>query len=297
MRRIIEKFIGSRDYWSIGIYTGDSPYCLISPKNIKNPVLTAKNVIDRKALFVADPFMVFEQGVWNMFFEVLNRETKKGEIGWAISKDGRHWVYQQIVLSESFHLSYPYVFKCQEEFYMIPESYEAKAIKLYKAKAFPCRWEFVGNLLTGFDFVDSSIFYYNDKWWLFTCPTTNNDVLSLFFASDLKGPWCEHPASPIVKGDAHIARCAGRVIRLGNKIIRYAQDDYPNYGNCIRAFEITKLTDKEYEDKEYSNNPILGASCEKWNNGGMHNIDPHLLGTGKWIACVDGYRKVNYLKK
>jgi hypothetical protein len=47
-----------QDYvWSIGIYTGDS-LILTPPSQIKNPVLTAHDVTDVRALFVADPFMV-----------------------------------------------------------------------------------------------------------------------------------------------------------------------------------------------------------------------------------------------
>ena len=297
MKNFLKRFIGRPDLWSIGIYAGDSPFCLSSPKAISNPVLTRKHVKDRKALFVADPFMVCEHEVWYMFFEVLNWETEKGEIGLAISKDGWHWTYQQIVLSESFHLSYPYVFKRQNEFYMIPESYEKKAIRLYKAVSFPFRWKFVKDLLVGFDFIDSSVFYHNNKWWLFTCPTTNNDVLKLFYANCLEGPWLEHPVSPVINGNPHSARCGGRVLVWGDRIIRYAQDDYPLYGKCLHAFEITKLTVGEYKEIEYPDNPILRAGCKNWNKKGMHNIDLHYLGDDKWIACVDGYHKSLALRK
>jgi len=291
MKNLLTRFIGRRNSWSIGIYTGDSPYHLIPPKGIKNPVLTAKNVTDRKALYIADPFMSCEQGIWYMFFEVLDRNTEKGEIGVATSSDGWRWSYRQIVLSELFHLSYPYIFKWQGVFYMIPESAESKAIRLYKATSFPYRWEFIDNLITDSEFLDSSVFYYNNRWWLFTCPSTNNDILKLFFASDLRGPWHEHPASPIVRENAHIARCGGRITVWGEKIIRYAQDDSPVYGHSLRTFEITKLTINEYEEREDSHNSLLNTNRKKWNKIGMHCIDPHLLSTNKWIACLDGQHK------
>ncbi len=297
MKKFLRRYLKRQDIWSIGIYAGGSPCHLSSPEGIKNPVLTAKNVTDRKALFVADPFMVHEQGAWYMFFEVLDRETEKGEIGLAISKDAWHWEYQQIILSEPFHLSYPYIFRWQDEFYMIPESHERKTIRLYKASSFPCHWVFVGDLLTGYDFVDSSVFSHNNRLWLFTCPTTNSDILKLFYSSDLKGPWLEHPANPIINGNAHIARCGGRVIAFGDTVIRYAQDDYPDYGNCLHAFEITKLTEKEYQEKGYTDNPILRAGKEKWNSMGMHSVDPHYIEDNTWIACVDGKARVVELRK
>lgn len=296
IKKFLKRYLKRQDIWSIGIYMGDSPCYLSSPKDIENPVLTAKDVTDREALFVADPFMVYEQNGWHMFFEVLNRATEKGEIGLAVSRDGKSWKYQQIVLSEPFHLSYPYVFKWQGEFYMVPESHEKQAIRLYQATSFPYRWEFRKDLLRGFSFVDSSLFHYDDRWWLFTCPTNKNDVLTLFYASNLWGPWIEHPANPIVKENVHIARCGGRITKWEDKVIRYAQDDYPNYGSCLYVFEITKLTDKEYEEIPYANYPVLKAGKRGWNKDGMHHIDPHCLGRGKWIVCVDGQRGAIELK-
>jgi hypothetical protein len=291
LKNFIKRFVRRKDRWSIGIYVGDSPYHFWQAKNVRNPVLTAKDVTDRKAEFVADPFMVKEQGIWYMFFEVLNRTTQKGEIGFAESLDGFRWKYQRIVLSEPFHLSYPYVFKWENEFYMIPESYEKKVIRLYKASHFPDQWEFSAELLKGSDFQDSSIFYYEKIWLLFTCPTLQNDVLKLFYAENLKGPWFEHPANPVVAENSHIARPGGRVLVLGDKVIRYTQDDHPVYGGCLNAFEITKLTMADYEEKEYQANPMLKASRNGWNKDGMHHIDPHHLRDDVWIACVDGNTK------
>jgi hypothetical protein len=235
--------------------------------------------------------MVKENSTWYMFFEVMNARTKQGDIGLAISDDGLNWVYKQIVLDEPFHLAYPYVLKWQNEYYMIPESYEACSVRLYKAVDFPTRWSFVGDLLHG-NYNDSSIFHYDGRWWIFaeTNPT-GNDTLGLYYADDLMGPWTEHPESPIITGDANIARPGGRVLVLDGQIIRYTQDDYPSYGNQLRAFEITELTTTSYEEKEVSENPILKASRAGWNAEGMHTIDPHQIDEKKWIACVDGLKE------
>jgi hypothetical protein len=65
--------------WAIGIYVGDSPFNM-SSGNIGNPVLTAQDVTDISALFVADPFMVNEKDVWYMFFEVWNSGTNQGDM-------------------------------------------------------------------------------------------------------------------------------------------------------------------------------------------------------------------------
>ena len=285
----------SKQYeWSIGIYVGESPFDFASPENIDNPVLSRKDVSDLPAAFVADPFMLKVNHTWYMFFEVMNRLSGKGEIGLATSEEGIKWSYKQMVLSEPFHLSYPYVFQWMNDYYMIPETYQAGSIRLYKAAKFPTRWSFVGTLLTGEVFLDSSIFRHDGKWWLFTETNPNHkyDTLRLYYADDLIGPWLEHPKSPILESNPHIARPAGRVVGSNGQVIRYAQDCYPDYGTQVRAFEIAELTTTSYREREVGNNPVLAASDRGWNESGMHHIDPHILDEGQWIACVDGWARV-----
>jgi hypothetical protein len=172
---------------------------------------------------------------------------------------------------------------------MIPESYKANSIRLYKAVDFPTKWSLFETILEGSDYVDSSIFYFCKKWWLFTTSTKSN-ILNLYYAETLTGPWIMHPNSPIIDNNAHIARPGGRVLLLGGHILRYrfTQDDANSYGSKVRAFAITELTTLSYKEKEVKGNPILEASGKGWNAKGMHHIDPHQIGKNKWIACVDG---------
>src|SRR5262245_34322368 len=84
--------------WSIGIFGGPELTDLKPAREAGMPALSAQDVSDVPALFVADPFMLQVNNTWHMFLEVMNRETRKGEIGLATSKDGFEWNYQQIVL-------------------------------------------------------------------------------------------------------------------------------------------------------------------------------------------------------
>nr|WP_246275467.1 hypothetical protein [Brasilonema bromeliae] len=234
--------------------------------------------------------MIKADSTWFMFFEVLNQQTRRGEIGLATSKDTKNWKYEQIVLAEPFHLSYPYVFEWMNEYYMIPETHQANSIRLYKASKFPTEWSFVGNLSSGASFLDASIFRHADKWWLFTetNPQHKFDTLRLYYADELLGSWIEHPKSPIITGNAHIARPGGRVVVINDKIIRYTQDCQPDYGTQLRAFEITELTTTSYQEREIEQNLVLKPTGVGWNGAGMHHIDPHFIHEGQWIACVDG---------
>jgi hypothetical protein len=278
--------------WSIGMYSGSS-LLQLAPAGIKNPVLAAKDVSDCRAAFVADPFMLRVADRWHMLFEVLNLDTRKGEIGWATSDDSKKWTYRQIVLAESFHLSYPYVFEWNNECYMIPESTGAGTLRLYKAFEFPVRWSLVGILLRGW-FADPSIVRYEGKWWLFaeTDPEVKSNTLRLYWADDLLGPWKEHPNSPVIKDNPHIARPAGRVVPHEGRLVRFTQDCFPEYGTAVRAFTITELSPTTYSETSCSPDPILYASGKGWNQSGMHHVDAHCMGNGQWIACVDGFRRV-----
>ncbi len=290
-RGSLRRLVFGRVY-SIGIYTGHSPLALAPGPGIRNPVLTRDNVTDVLATYVADPFMIKAGSAWYMFFEALTWRpgVKKGEIALATSTDGSTWAYRGIVLSERFHLSYPYVFRSGSDHYMIPESAMAASVRLYRADPFPDRWVFVKDLLIGSSFADSSMFERDGRCWILTqTGGSRNPSLRLFGAQDLMGPWREHPKSPIVTGNPRISRPAGRVLSTTTRLMRFAQDCRFEYGNSVRALEITSLTPREYEEREIHGGPILAGSGHGWNRSGMHQLDAHEVENGRWVACVDGW--------
>jgi hypothetical protein len=225
-----------------------------------------------------------------MFFEVYNRERLRGEIGLATSNDAIHWQYERIILREPFHLSYPYVFEFEGETYLIPESRDANAVRIYRACPFPYKWEFVQTLLTG-PLADASLVQFEGRWWLFADTREQgqiNNTLRLFSSNSLMDGWAEHPRSPLIAQNPHVARPGGRVIVNGYPI-RFTQDCYPIYGTRLHGFEINRLTPSDYEETALSSIPILSPGDSDWNKTGMHHIDPHQLSDGRWIACVDGF--------
>jgi hypothetical protein len=280
-----------RDIWSIAIYSGESPFKLAPVTGIKNPAITAHDVTDVRADFVADPFMIQRNKKWFMFFEVLNHDTQRGQIAVANSEDGYTWTYQNIVLDEPFHLSYPYVFEWNEEYFMIPETHQAKAVRLYKTIDFPNRWKLVKTLIHDVEFADASPFFHQHRWWLFAGAGENwhSSELLLYQSKNLMGPWTEHPKSPILTRRSDISRPSGRVLTHDGKIFRLTQNCQPLYGTSVKAFEITELTEASYRERPLQRNPILKAPKRGWNSVGMHHIDAHRLPYGTWLACVDGW--------
>lgn len=275
------------DPWSIGIYQGATLKGIQDPGGDINPVITPADLTDVDARLVADPFMLNQDGLWNLFFEaeINTPDGPIGKIGHAVSENGFNWTYQGIVLAEPFHLSYPYVFKSGREIYMVPETRSARSVRLYRARHFPGGWSFVKTLLKGRRFADNSLFFYNGLWWMFT--DSGNHTLRLYHAAELLGPWKEHRKSPILKKNPSFARPGGRVIIQNNVPIRFAQDAYPVYGSQVWGFKITCLTTRDYQEIPMAA-PVIKASGSGWNEKGMHTIDPHSLADGGIIACVDG---------
>jgi len=273
--------------WSIGIYSGSNPFELTDADAARNPVLTGRDVTDIDARFLADPFLILEDDQSTMFFEVMNRNTDKGEIGYATSKNNIDWTYGKIIINEKFHLSYPYVFKWKDNYYLIPESHQDFSLRLYVASSFPEKWDYVGDIMGGQKFVDASFFQYRGKWWLLSSPS-GSAMLNIYYSDNLQSGWTPHARNPVVKFNKHTARPAGRVLVHEDRVYRFAQDDEPSYGIQVFAFEITELSEDKYADRMVAEDPVLTLSGKGWNAAGMHHIDVQRLKDGRWIAAVDG---------
>lgn len=271
--------------WAIAIYKGATPSKLEPWAAAPETVLTFKDVTDVSADFVADPFMIFHDDLWYLFFEVLNNETGLGEIGYASSSNCIDWTYEKIILRENFHLSYPMVFKQNEQLYMLPETRQAGEIRIYKADVFPQKWTPEKVLIKG-DYADATLFNDENGWWMFALHGTRD--LHLFYADSLLGDWTPHPSNPIVENNLKTSRPAGSIIKENGKLFRLAQDGVPLYGNKVRMFEITNLSRTNYSERELEESPILKGSRKGWNAIGMHHVNAHQLEDGSWIACVDG---------
>jgi hypothetical protein len=248
--------------------------------------LSARDVTDIPANLVADPFIVYEDNQWHMFFEVCDARTQRGMIGWATSADGLVWRYRQVVLRQEHHLSYPFVLRHAGRIYMLPESGAAGGVDLYVANPFPAAWHKQQRLLDG-PWTDPTVFQNAGRWWMFVSNLTS-DALHLFFAPKLEGPWREHPQSPLRQNDRRCARPAGPVLTHAGTLVRLAQDCVKIYGHQVRAFKIIRLTATEYAEEELANSPVLVPGGHPWNELMMHHLCavPH---QGTWLAAVDGF--------
>lgn len=282
-----------RDGWSIALYAGDDPLRLVPHPGVTNPILVPGDVGDMDCDLVADPFLHRSADAWHLFFEAVDAATQTGRIAVASSTDGREWRYERVVLTEPFHLSYPSIVESGGVPYLIPESHQARAVRCYRPVSYPFEWEHAGNLIEG-EWVDPTVFQHEGRWWMFAGSghrlRWHAENVHLFHADELHGPWTEHPKSPILRGNRHRSRPAGRIRSRDGRLFRLAQDCAPFYGTRVLAFEITELTPTRYRERQVAGDALAGPSGSGWNAAGMHHIDAHPLDGRGWIASVDGWR-------
>lgn len=260
-----------------------------------NPVLTAADVTDYgRAEGVADPFLFVDGDAWHLFFEVYNSSrTPTAVIGHAVSDTaGRDWTYDRVVLQTETHLSFPYVFESDGDRYMLPDSWakssDPEPIRLYRASAFPGRWQPVATLVdASVHLHDCVVFEHDGRWWALA---GDDGVLHAYHSEELTASdWEAHPSNPVVEGRPGATRPGGRPFVTGEMLVVYFQDCRSTYGERLRAFEVTDLTTDTYRDRELDSSPALEPTDNRfgWNAGKMHHVDYEAV-DGRWRCVVDG---------
>lgn len=236
------RFAFYRNQWRVLIHKGAIEKQNFSAFHLLRPP---------KDRFWADPFVVKHENKIYLFIEVAEYKNPKGYISVLELDSEFNLTRTTKVLEEPWHLSYPYVFKHAGEFWMIPESLDNKKVTLYKCNAFPYKWEKYRDLLDNQSLLDSSIFSFNGKWWLF-CGRENdsssncNELFNIFFSDDpIDGIWSPHPLNPI-KCDLSGARPAGNVFKRNGHLMRPAQNCTVRYGGSTVIYRIEELTTTTY---------------------------------------------------
>ena len=202
--------------------------------------------------FIADPFLIHQEGKDYCFVEELDSKTMRGHIA-AYEILNNEAKYLGPVIKEPFHMSFPYLFRFNDQIYMCPEISEAKELRLYQAENFPFGWKCTDTLFTENAMADSMIFERNNVWWMLTNfdPTESGDFcveLNLFWSEDpTTNAWNPHPLNPILV-DSSCARNAGLLIQE-DKLYRVSQvQGFDCYGAAFQVNEITAITKTSYSE-------------------------------------------------
>ena len=211
-----------------------------------------------KNKFWADPFVISKDNYHYIFIEEYLFRPDKGHISVLKLDEKGKTVCIEPIIEKPYHMSYPFIFKHEEFYYMVPETGSNKTIELYRCTDFPAKWEFVKNIMENITAKDTTLFFHKNKWWLFTSVIVMNNAtvsyneLFLFYSDDLfSSNWQSHPMNPIVN-DHKLSRPAGRIFIRDNKIFRPSQDCSGIYGRALNLNCITKLSETDYEEVSIS---------------------------------------------
>lgn len=204
--------------------------------------------------FAADPCLVEESGEQYVFFEEYLEATQRGRLVCSKLQDFASNKAPIVILEKDYHLSYPFVFKSEGVWYLVPESAEKRTIDLYRCVHFPNQWEFVKPLMTNIDAYDATLYQHLGRWWMFVNlrphPSTSpNEMLYLFSADDLlTGTWQAHPDNPIIN-HADKARSAGALFERDGVIYRPSQNCAGSYGRGLNLNAIIEWNEHTYKEK------------------------------------------------
>jgi hypothetical protein len=154
------------------------------------------------------------------------------------------------VLEEPWHLSYPFLIEHDGDLWMIPESSERRDVALYKCVRFPDKWERHSTLLSDCELADATITRHNGLNYLFGAWRDGtggySDMLAIFYAENLFGPWLPHASNPVLL-DRATTRPAGNFVTIDGALWRPVQDCTHGYGAALGLAEIVELTPKTFK--------------------------------------------------
>jgi hypothetical protein len=244
LREISRSFFFT-DYWNIGVAKAPISAFLDAEKpEVDWYPLRSRN------RFLADPFCVVDESdkqKLHIFYETYPFKEARGKLDYVLYN--MSFGPEQKLIREPFHLSYPYPIKHKGDYYLVPESYEADSVFMYKAVNFPLSWEKSRILLDGFAGIDNTIIKHDNIYWMFTADKKDGFRynLKLFYAEDLLAEWMPHPKNP-VKTDIRSARSAGTPFRYKGDWYRPSMDYAEKIEGRIYINKVLTLSKTEYEE-------------------------------------------------
>jgi len=196
--------------------------------------------------FLADPFGVVRGNRVYVFTERLEYRDRHGRLEVLTFDHSMRFLDREICVSEPWHLSFPVLFHDQGEDYLLPEAHRSGGLYLYRAAAFPTRWERIAKIELPHVPIDPSPVFHDGLWWLFHGRAGDpRNELHLAYSESLAGPWRMHPANPLVSGPQG-SRPAGGAVIVHGQLVLPVQDCSRTYGGGVRPLWIERLDPRSF---------------------------------------------------
>lgn len=262
MKKYFDHFFYS-DKWNIG-YVNQSAKNFIQQRGLNENITWLK---ESNSDYSADPFVIFHQSKVYVFYEELKTILSKGEINVITGYDFSTKKRVKGIQPSGIHLSYPYIFTVKDVIYCIPETGSANEVALYQVN--PLRMNEVSKLRTllkGKSFVDTSIVYFHQKFWLFTSISGEPNLFYIYYADSLEDEFKPHTANPIATDNKNF-RSAGNLFVVDDKLFRPTQNMEITYGGSVIINEIIELTENTFKSEN-----LFEVKPKAPYGKGLHNI-------------------------
>lgn len=256
--------------WNTAVFSESiGSFCLSKPKFGKANFLIDNSGIRTEKIAThttADPFLFVDDGQLFLFVE-SKRAFECGKISAYKTRDGKAWEHLGVVIDTKSHMSYPFVFRNQQQILMMPESSQKQLIEFLTPDSFPFGWKLESEQMVGV-FCDSSIVRHNGLYYLFACPGLG-ETLEVFYSEKLDGNWTSHHLNPVVSGTAR-ARNGGGPLSWNGELFRFAQNCARSYGEKLALFGIVELSPEKYAEEIISEDFL--PRNKSWNRLGGHHF-------------------------
>jgi len=250
----------------------NAPYVVFNSKCLRLPGRTAIHT-------QADPFLFVREDELFIFLEVQEL-GQHGRIDAYVTTDLARFEALGPIFNPGFHVSYPHVFEHQGEIFMVPETWAAREVALYRFADFPFRPVRAIALLEG-EYSDATLVRWAERWWIFATTATG---LEIHHSAELFGPYRSHPHNPVSRSPESW-RCGGPFLQQNGNLFRVAQDGSRAYGANLNIMRVMALTEEAYDEQVVQNG--LFRCHEDWNSRGGHHLSTAKF-RGREIAAVDG---------
>ena len=221
-------------------------------------------IIPDSKVFQADPFVVYKDDKYYVFYEELKFEDYHGYLMVAeLDIKNNQLINEKIILKLEHHLSFPNVFEENGTYYMIPECADSHRVDLYECTNFPYEWKHTKTLLNNIQAVDTTPLKTHDGWYLFTSEIVDgagcNDELSIYKSADLLNePFTKLYDEPVIS-DVTNARMAGHFIQHKGELFRVSQNCGKRYGHQANINKVLQIEDGYKEERVNTLKPDRSA--------------------------------------
>ncbi|HET7412403.1 MAG TPA: hypothetical protein VFJ18_07040, partial [Pararhizobium sp.] len=138
---------------------------------------------------------------------------------------------------------------------------------------------------------DATLLEHGGRLWLFATERDGygsaSDMLVVYHAPSLEGPWIPHPKNP-VRIDRAAARSGGSFVRIGDRIVLPMQDGTEDYGGGLGLSDLVELDETTVRLTRPV--PVLASARSPYPKIHTLNSSEHI----EIIDCIDPVPRVAF---